>query len=545
MTSPGAPVQLRGSNHVVRFYDAFSEVEQGRVGIVMEYLGGGSLEDLVKAGGCQDEGHLANMAAQMLKGIGFLHEHKQLHRDIKPANILMSCAGVVKLADFGIARQLESTLSLASTYCGTEVYMAPERFKIEATGYSYPSDIWSIGVTILEVAAGKYPFKARGPFDLFEEICSDKPPVDCLPPGKFSDDFIDFVTCMLRRNPLERQTATQLMDHPFIMRHAGCGYESMQDLSSTAGGRVQAEQFSSGWRSSEDLQKKQEQLLLTIVDNVVVSHFDMMKKYFPIPPLGLVRKASKARNQAGGRSMDGGTMRAVLENVALDGSEAPHRLSLPVEASGTAGTLLGGAAGVPASGRPPTAPGGAHRGSPADKLAGTAASHLRTTSSDAVPIPAGRRGGGEEPDGISTFEEPTAFGTQKAAGRTRSEDVHHGHSLSASGRGLVESSRSFRRTAMSNSSRKLSFRASQFPVVRPMGPVDVRTLCSQLTVQTSFVMDAFNRAIEQISQAVPTPSSTQPPLIAVTPVPATSPPAAVIDALDGIKKKYGSKWAHS
>ena len=66
-------------------------------------------------------------------------------------------------------------------------------------GYSYPSDIWSIGVTILEVAAGKYPFKARGPFDLFEEICSDKPPVDCLPPGKFSDDFIDFVTCMLRR----------------------------------------------------------------------------------------------------------------------------------------------------------------------------------------------------------------------------------------------------------------------------------------------------------------------------------------------------------
>ena len=66
-------------------------------------------------------------------------------------------------------------------------------------GYSYPSDIWSIGVTILEVAAGKYPFKARGPFDLFEEICSDKPPVDCLPPGKFSEDFIDFVTCMLRR----------------------------------------------------------------------------------------------------------------------------------------------------------------------------------------------------------------------------------------------------------------------------------------------------------------------------------------------------------
>ena len=60
--------------------------------------------------------------------------------------------------------------------------------------------------------------------------------------------------------------------------------------------------------------------------------------------------------------MDGGTMRAVLENVALDGSEAPHRLSLPVEASGTAGTLLGGVAGVPASGRPPTAPGGAHRG---------------------------------------------------------------------------------------------------------------------------------------------------------------------------------------
>ncbi len=74
-----------------------------------------------------------DMPHPLLQGISFLHEHKQLHRDIKPANILMSCEGVVKLADFGIARQLESTMSLASTYCGTEVYMAPERFKIEAT----------------------------------------------------------------------------------------------------------------------------------------------------------------------------------------------------------------------------------------------------------------------------------------------------------------------------------------------------------------------------------------------------------------------------
>jgi serine/threonine protein kinase len=204
-------------------------------------------------------------------------------------------------------------------------------------GYSYPSDIWSIGVTILEVAAGKYPYKSRGPFDLFDEICSDTPPVDCLPPGKFSENFIDFIRQMLRRvgcccSPCSGRSASfkcpnmhsflrvssramcsllcaepERAPHrfaaagpplycrvcgrrfvPSVFRCTICspflpelihacgtpcrapvvGSESMQDASSTLS-RVQAEQFSSGWRSSVDLQKKQEQLLLGIVDDVV------------------------------------------------------------------------------------------------------------------------------------------------------------------------------------------------------------------------------------------------------------------------------------
>ena len=72
------------------------------------------------------------MGVRCSQGISFIHQHKQLHRDIKPGNILMTNSGVVKIADFGIAKQLESTMSFAKTSCGTKVYLAPERFKIEA-----------------------------------------------------------------------------------------------------------------------------------------------------------------------------------------------------------------------------------------------------------------------------------------------------------------------------------------------------------------------------------------------------------------------------
>lgn len=135
-------------------------LSQGMVSIVMEYMNGGSLQGMVESGGCRDEGTLASIAYQALEGLAFLHARHQIHRDIKPANLLRSLDGRVKLADFGIARQLADTWAQAKTFVGTLIYMAPER--IESEAYSYPSDIWSLGLSLLTIAHGEFPYSTSG-----------------------------------------------------------------------------------------------------------------------------------------------------------------------------------------------------------------------------------------------------------------------------------------------------------------------------------------------------------------------------------------------
>lgn len=93
------------------------------VNLVMEYMDGGSLEDLVQAGGCQDEFVLADIARQTLNGLNYLHSHKSIHRDIKPANILCSSSGLIKIADFGISIILDNTAIMAQSFVGISIYL--------------------------------------------------------------------------------------------------------------------------------------------------------------------------------------------------------------------------------------------------------------------------------------------------------------------------------------------------------------------------------------------------------------------------------------
>ncbi|KAF0707217.1 hypothetical protein AaE_013719 [Aphanomyces astaci] len=126
---------------LVMFYDAFTNPEIGSVSIVLEYMDGGSLE-----------------------GLAFLHENHQLHRDIKLSNILVNKQGRVKISDFGISRDLESTLAEAMTFTGTLLYMAPER--ISGGTYSYPSDIWQVRMNCIVweglCESGEYEFVSMG-----------------------------------------------------------------------------------------------------------------------------------------------------------------------------------------------------------------------------------------------------------------------------------------------------------------------------------------------------------------------------------------------
>jgi serine/threonine protein kinase len=380
---------------IVDFYDAFSNIEEGRVALMMEYMDGGSLQDIVEHGGCDDEGTLASIALQALYGLAFLHSCQQLHRDLKPANFLISHQGDVKIADLGIMKQLDNTsssnedvslnpniptignpharsrsnsvsisyanylkknqtgassmvisasnptgiaedsgsgetlgmfspagknferkvkegeepfvnplllvsspkgiepilqpgsllgvqhpatgnnpalpprkrsvsmalggantqgrrgtgtimdllspsklsgleaqnftgavksLPRTHTFVGTATYMSPER--IDGKDYSFPSDIWGLGLSLLTVALGRLPFDTSGGYWSLLTSIRDESLLTYLPPH-YSAEFRDFLACTLDRNPDLRSSALQLLKHPFVMKGSATATSSM------------------------------------------------------------------------------------------------------------------------------------------------------------------------------------------------------------------------------------------------------------------------------------------------------------------------------
>jgi len=211
------------SEYVVSLYDAF--YTEGSIFIALEYMDGGSLADLLKASGKIEERVLANVTTQVLRGLVYLHKSLHLiHRDIKPSNLLLNTKGKVKIADFGVSGQLAHTLSQAVTWVGTVTYMSPER--ISGKSYSYDSDLWSLGLTLVECALGRYPYSADANaqtgqpvsfFELLDFIVQS--PAPQLPADQFSPEFCSFVTECLQKAPEERPTAAELLVHPFIKKY--------------------------------------------------------------------------------------------------------------------------------------------------------------------------------------------------------------------------------------------------------------------------------------------------------------------------------------
>jgi mitogen-activated protein kinase kinase 1 len=186
-------------------------------------MDGGSLADFLKSVKAIPDSYLSAIFRQVLQGLIYLHHDRHIiHRDLKPSNLLINHRGEVKITDFGVSTVMTNTAGLANTFVGTYNYMSPER--IVGNKYGNKSDIWSLGLVVLECATGKFPYAPPNQeetwtsvFELMEAIVDQPPPA--LPSGNFSPELSSFISTCLQKDPNSRSSAKELMEHPFLNKY--------------------------------------------------------------------------------------------------------------------------------------------------------------------------------------------------------------------------------------------------------------------------------------------------------------------------------------
>ncbi|XP_037833590.1 TRAF2 and NCK interacting kinase a isoform X8 [Kryptolebias marmoratus] len=214
------------SNHknIATYFGVF--IKKTRPGVddqlwlVMEFCGAGSVTDLIKntKGNTLKEEWIAYICKEIIKGLAHLHQHKVIHRDIKGQNVLLTENADVKLVDFGVSAQMDKTVGRRNTFIGTPYWMAPEVIACEENPqatYDCKSDVWSLGITAIEMAEGAPPLSDMHPMRALFLIPRNPPP-RLKTKLKWSDKFKTFIDCTLAKNHTLRSSTEQLLQTPFI-----------------------------------------------------------------------------------------------------------------------------------------------------------------------------------------------------------------------------------------------------------------------------------------------------------------------------------------
>ena len=204
------------SPYILRFYGCY--FKEGKVWIIIEFCDSGSVSDLMKAvNSTLNEYQIASIIQMVLLGLNFLHEKKKIHRDIKCANILINRDGYAKLGDFGVSTTLATSLSRRVSKAGSPYWMSPE--VILRKKYNYKTDIWSLGITCIEMAEGDPP-NTNIRYHQAINLIVKNPPTGLSDSSNWSPEFNDFVSKCLTYDADIRPKAKDLLQHPFIKKYS-------------------------------------------------------------------------------------------------------------------------------------------------------------------------------------------------------------------------------------------------------------------------------------------------------------------------------------
>ncbi|XP_069507483.1 serine/threonine-protein kinase 10 [Ambystoma mexicanum] len=206
-------------HYIVKLLGAF--YHDGKLWIMIEFCPGGAVDAVMLE---LDRGLLEPQirvaCRQMLEALSYLHSKKIIHRDLKAGNVLLTQDGDIRLADFGVSARNLKTLQRRDSFIGTPYWMAPEVVMCETMKdrpYDYKADIWSLGITLIEMAEIEPPHHELNPMRVLLKIAKSEPPT-LSNPSKWSREFSDFLRIALDKNPETRPTAAQLLEHPFVSK---------------------------------------------------------------------------------------------------------------------------------------------------------------------------------------------------------------------------------------------------------------------------------------------------------------------------------------